>query len=144
MVRRLRTRLAAPSGGEGGFGCAFCGAHLCIAEDIVSDNFRGRHGKAFLVSRCENTYYGHQEEKQLMTGLHRVRDVFCSNCDQYVGWGYDFAVDEREMYKMQRFVLERQLIRVITHGQLRGALGYSIPDGSITFALPVARSYTLE
>ncbi|KAG5498850.1 hypothetical protein JKF63_03139 [Porcisia hertigi] len=140
MVKRLRTRLSAPAGGKGGFGCAFCGAHFCVAEDVVSDNFRGRHGKALLVSRCENSYFGHQEEKQLMTGLHRVRDVFCSNCDKYVGWGYDFAVDEREMYKMQRFVIEHQLIRGLNHGQLRGALGYRIPEAQITSSLSVARS----
>ncbi|KPA83494.1 putative Zinc-binding protein (Yippee) [Leptomonas pyrrhocoris] len=137
MVKRVRTRLAAAEGDEGSFGCGFCGAHLCVADDVVSDNFRGRHGKAFLVSRCENSYYGHQEEKQLMTGLHRVRDVFCSNCDQYVGWGYDFAVDEREMYKMQRFVLERQLIRVITHDPLCGGLGRKIPETAVTNSVPI-------
>ncbi|KPI84795.1 putative Zinc-binding protein (Yippee) [Leptomonas seymouri] len=140
MVKRVRTRLAATEGDEAGFGCGFCGAHLCAADDVVSDNFRGRHGKAFLVSRCENSYYGHQEEKQLMTGLHRVRDVFCSNCDQYVGWGYDFAVDEREMYKMQRFVLERQLIRIITHAPLCGGLGRKIPETSVITSVPIGRS----
>lgn len=139
MVKRVRARLAAAESGEGGFGCGFCGAHLCVADDVVSDNFRGRHGKAFLVSRCENSYYGHQEEKQLMTGLHRVRDVFCANCDQYVGWGYDFAVDEREMYKMQRFVLERQLIRVVTRNPLSGGLGRKIPESAVVNAVPIGR-----
>lgn len=139
MVKRVRTRLSAPDGDEGGFGCGFCGAHLCINDDVVSDNFRGRHGKAFLVSRCENSYYGRQEEKQLMTGLHRVRDVFCANCDQYIGWGYDFAVDEREMYKMQRFVLERLLIRVIHRDPLCGGLGRRIPDSSVANSVPIGR-----
>jgi hypothetical protein len=141
MVKRVRTRLAVPddSEDESGFGCGFCGAHLCVAEDVVSDNFRGRHGEALLVSRCDNSYYGHQEEKQLMTGLHRVRDVFCANCDQYIGWGYDFAVEAREAYKMQRFVLERALIRVISRDPLCGGLGHQLPKKNVINSVPLGR-----
>ena len=139
MVKRVRMRLAAPMSDKGGYGCGFCGAHLCTGDDIVSENFRGRHGKAFLVSRCENSYYGHQEEKRLMTGLHRVRDVFCANCDQYVGWGYDFAVDEREMYKMQRFVLVQKLIRVVTQDPLSGVFGRKIPQTAVVNSVPIGR-----
>lgn len=59
----------------------------------------------------------------MLTGMNWVRDIFCGVCDKHLGWAYDFTADEREMYKVQRFVLERKLIRVIMHGAFCGALG---------------------
>ncbi|EPY29564.1 zinc-binding protein (Yippee) [Strigomonas culicis] len=121
MVKRLRKRLAAPEGAHG-YGCALCGAHLCLSQDIISRHFHGKHGRAILVDRCANYYYGPQEQKELMTGTHIVRDVFCNCCDKNVGWCYDFAHSEKERYKVQRFVLEHALIRPVSTDQEGGPL----------------------
>lgn len=123
MVRRHRTQLVASESGPVGFGCAFCSTHLCLESDVISKHFHGKHGSAFLVNRCENCYFGPQEQKELMTGTHIVRDVFCSFCDRNIGWCYDFAHDEKERYKVHRFVLERVLIRLIRPGGAHGYLG---------------------
>ncbi|ESL08768.1 zinc-binding protein (Yippee) [Trypanosoma rangeli SC58] len=109
MARRLRLRFTA----KDGYGCGRCSAYLCDNSDVISRAFHGKHGKAYLVSRCFNYYFGPQEEKELITGSHIVRDVFCSCCDRYIGWTYDFAYVEKERYKVNRFVLERQLLRAI-------------------------------
>lgn len=123
MVKRLRTQLVASSSSPSGYGCAFCSSHLSLDADIISRHFQGKHGRAFLVNRCENCYFGPQEQKELMTGTHIVRDVFCSFCDKYVGWAYDFAHVDRERYKVHRFVLERKLVRAIHPGPNNGYLG---------------------
>ncbi len=35
-----------------------------------------------------NTCLGPVEEKMLMTGLHKVCDLFCVNCNTLLGWKY--------------------------------------------------------
>lgn len=94
------------------FTCAKCGAHFCSANDVVSKNFQGKNGKAFLVARCDNVALGAQENKVLMTGLHIVRDAICVGCNTVVGWSYDYAHDEKERYKTLKFVIERIMFDV--------------------------------
>jgi hypothetical protein len=88
------------------FTCRQCGAPLCDSGDVVSKGFHGKTGQAYLVSRCLNSYFGPQEQKQLMTGVHIVRDVYCRLCHALLGWTYDYAVEERERYKTCKYVLE--------------------------------------
>ncbi|KAG8341462.1 putative Yippee zinc binding DNA binding Mis18 centromere assembly [Trypanosoma vivax] len=123
MVQRLRVQLL----GEEGFGCGRCGAYLCNTNDVMSRHFHGKHGKAYLVSRCFNYYFGPPEEKELMTGTHIVRDVFCSTCDRYFGWTYDFAHQEKERYKVSRFVMERKLLTTISKQPQRQTVAADSP-----------------
>ncbi|CCW68191.1 unnamed protein product [Phytomonas sp. Hart1] len=122
MVRRYRSRILGEAN-DTGYGCAFCSTHLCLDSDVLSRHFHGKHGKAYLVDRCENYYAGPPEQKELITGTHIVRDVFCTFCDKNIGWSYDFAHDEKERYKVHRFVLEYKLIRAVTSSPLYGYLG---------------------
>lgn len=39
----------------------------------------------------------------LMTGLHTVCDVFCTRCDNPVGWTYLQAFEESQKYKEGKF-----------------------------------------
>lgn len=39
-----------------------------------------------------------------------VRDVMCKNCDQKLGWIYEFANEENQRYKEGRVILERALV----------------------------------
>ena len=71
----------------------------------MSRQFHGRHGRAFLVSSCANSYFAPADQKLLMTGLHVVRDVFCVRCGHILGWTYDHAHDEGERYKVGKYVL---------------------------------------
>ncbi|CCD13641.1 hypothetical protein, unlikely [Trypanosoma congolense IL3000] len=110
MVQRFRVLM----GGSEGYSCRRCGAHLCDVGDVISREFRGKHGKAYLVNRCFNFYFGPPEEKELRTGKHIVRDTFCSNCDAYFGWTYDFAYEDKQRYKISRFVMERKLLQLVS------------------------------
>lgn len=46
----------------------------------------------------------------MLTGRHWVRDVRCKNCNEKLGWMYEFAVEERERYKESHVILEKALI----------------------------------
>jgi hypothetical protein len=54
---------------------------------------------------------GKAEERALITGLHLVADLFCNKCDSYVGWKYIDAYEEKEKYKVGKFILERAKIK---------------------------------
>ncbi|KAL8128876.1 hypothetical protein V2J09_018031 [Rumex salicifolius] len=43
-----------------------------------------------------------------MSGLHIVRDIYCSSCQQILGWRYDKAYEISEKYKEGLYILERE------------------------------------
>lgn len=47
-------------------------------------------------------------EREMSTGVHVVRDVFCEQCDEKVGWRYDRTADLDQQYKEGKFILEVQ------------------------------------
>ena len=46
----------------------------------------------------------------MLTGRHFVRDVFCIKCSAKLGWMYEYAMEEAQMYKEGNVILERALI----------------------------------
>lgn len=50
------------------------------------------------------------QERQMLTGKHMVRDVFCKNCSKKLGWMYEFASDKTQIYKEGKVILEKALI----------------------------------
>ncbi|ESR52491.1 hypothetical protein CICLE_v10022980mg [Citrus x clementina] len=69
-----------------------------------------RNGRAFLFSHAMNIVVGPKEDRQLMTGLHTVADVFCSDCRVVLGWKYERAYEETQKYKEGKFILEKSKI----------------------------------
>ncbi|XP_031283431.1 protein yippee-like 5 [Pistacia vera] len=63
-------------------------------------------GRAFLFSHAINIVEGLKENRHLITGLHTVADVFCSDCGETLGWKYERAYDESQKYKEGKVVLE--------------------------------------
>ncbi|TGZ84351.1 yippee-like protein [Ascodesmis nigricans] len=92
------------------YGCKECKTHLSVHEDIVSRNFRGQHGKAYLFERVVNINEDEPVERHMTTGHHIVRDIRCRNCDQIVGWKYDKATEQSQQYKEKKFILEVELL----------------------------------
>lgn len=52
-------------------------------------------------------------ERTMTTGIHIVRDIECSNCQQVVGWKYDKAYEPHEKYKEGKFILELELLVIV-------------------------------
>ncbi|KAF5618158.1 peptidylprolyl isomerase [Fusarium sp. NRRL 25303] len=95
------------------YGCKTCKAHLANHEDIISRNFRGQHGKAYLFHNVVNIETGPPNERNMTTGRHVVRDITCRQCKETVGWKYDKAYESSEKYKEGKFILEAELLCVI-------------------------------
>lgn len=97
---------------NGGFvyGCKNCKAHLGNHDDIISRNFRGQHGKAYLFNTVVNITTEEANERNMTTGRHIVRDIKCRGCQATVGWKYDKAFETSEKYKENKFILEAELI----------------------------------
>jgi hypothetical protein len=92
------------------YGCKGCKAHLANHEDIISRNFRGQHGKAYLFNTVVNVETGEPSERNMTTGRHIVRDIQCRQCKETVGWKYDKAYESSEKYKEGKFILEHELL----------------------------------
>jgi len=96
------------------YGCKNCKAHLANHEDIISRNFRGQHGKAYLFNNVVNYIAGEASERTMTTGKHIVRDISCRQCKETVGWKYDKAYEASEKYKEGKFILEAELLCNVT------------------------------
>ncbi|OAA55007.1 yippee zinc-binding protein [Niveomyces insectorum RCEF 264] len=96
------------------FGCKTCKAHLANNEDIISRNFRGQHGKAFLFNSVVNIDAGAAAERSMTTGRHVVRDICCRGCGGTVGWKYDKAYEATEKYKEGKYILEAELLCLVS------------------------------
>ncbi|GAQ39121.1 putative Yippee zinc-binding protein Moh1 [Aspergillus tubingensis] len=75
------------------FGCKQCKTHLADYDDIISRNFRGQHGKAYLFGNVVNITSSEAVERSMTTGRHIVRDIHCRQCKETVGWKYDKAYE---------------------------------------------------
>ncbi|KAI1282486.1 yippee [Xylaria sp. FL0933] len=96
------------------YGCKNCKAHLANHEDIISRNFRGQHGKAYLFNTVVNIEAGEPIERSMTTGRHIVRDITCRQCKETVGWKYDKAFENNEKYKEGKFILEFELLCLVS------------------------------
>ncbi|KAJ5236310.1 Alcohol dehydrogenase superfamily zinc-type [Penicillium chrysogenum] len=96
------------------FGCKGCKTHLADFNEIMSRNFRGQHGKAYLFNKVVNVTQGEAVERNMTTGRHIVRDIACRQCKETVGWKYDKAYESSEKYKEGKFILEEELFCVVS------------------------------
>ncbi|TNV85428.1 hypothetical protein FGO68_gene5631 [Halteria grandinella] len=98
--------------------CKCCGTHLTTYKEIVSKTFHGKTGEAYLFDKVYNVGTGISEDKQLSTGLHRVRDIYCKVCVTVVGWTYDIAFVPSEKYKEGKAVIELFYIKKVKFSEL--------------------------
>ena len=89
------------------YSCTVCLTHVATHDQLVSKSFQGRHGRAFLFGAAANVMLGPTEERELMTGLHSVADIFCSHCNSRLGWKYLEAFEHSQKYKEGKFIVEK-------------------------------------
>ncbi|KAI9481044.1 MAG: Yippee/Mis18 [Benjaminiella poitrasii] len=99
-------------GKAGVYGCSKCGTHLATTESILSTQFQGQHGQAFLFETVVNISLGKAEDREMTTGLHRVRDISCIHCSRMLGWTYVKAYNSDNKYKEGKFILEKKLLKL--------------------------------
>ncbi|KAI8050295.1 Yippee/Mis18 [Syncephalis plumigaleata] len=96
------------------YGCNKCSTHLAPKDGIMSTAFRGQNGNAYLFRAVVNVIEGPAQERQMTTGQHVVCDIECIECHRVVGWRYIKAYDESQRYKEGRFILEKELLILLS------------------------------
>jgi len=97
-------------GGGTIYRCSGCRSHLALHDELVSKQFQGRHGRAFLFGNVINVTMGPKENRPLTTGMHTVCDIYCIQCDDNIGWFYEEAFEEAQKYKEGKFIIEKEKI----------------------------------
>ncbi|PSS11932.1 Protein yippee-like [Actinidia chinensis var. chinensis] len=92
------------------YSCYRCRNHVSLHDDIISKDFQGRNGRAFLFTHAMNVVAGPKEDRQLTTGLHTVADIYCGDCREVLGWKYERAYVATQKYKEGKFILEKSKI----------------------------------
>ncbi|KAK6932840.1 Yippee/Mis18/Cereblon, partial [Dillenia turbinata] len=90
------------------FKCKCCKVDSASHDDIISKDFQGRFGRAYLFKNVVNISLGRSEERELLSGWHTVNDIYCSSCQQILGWRYEKAYEETEKYKEGLYILEKE------------------------------------
>ncbi|KAM7279546.1 hypothetical protein ACFE04_006680 [Oxalis oulophora] len=89
------------------FVCRNCRNPLALRKDLISKNFYAKSGQAYLFSHVTNIRIGEKEDRQLITGLFSVGDIFCRNCGQALGWKYFHAYDALQKFKEGKLIVEK-------------------------------------
>ncbi|KAK2652797.1 hypothetical protein Ddye_012653 [Dipteronia dyeriana] len=96
------------------FKCKCCKVDSASHDHIVSKEFQGRYGRAYLFRSVVNVCLGPTEERLLTSGLHTVNDIYCSSCQQILGWRYEKAYEESQKYKEGMYILEKErMLKVV-------------------------------
>lgn len=91
--------------------CSKCDTPLTNKDNLESGNYQGSTGKAYLFTKAVNLRHSEVQERQMMTGKHYVRDVFCKGCGEKLGWMYEFACIESQRHKEGKVILEKAFIK---------------------------------
>ncbi|EDV27418.1 expressed hypothetical protein [Trichoplax adhaerens] len=105
-----RTFLEHP-GGTRLYSCGTCDTILTNKAELMSTRFTGATGRAYLFNKVVNLNFSEVQDREMLTGRHKVRDVLCKNCNTKLGWIYEFANDENQRYKEGKVILERALVQ---------------------------------
>ncbi|KAF1759454.1 hypothetical protein GCK72_015921 [Caenorhabditis remanei] len=92
------------------YGCRSCLTYITSAEELTSSAFTGSTGPAILFKRAWNVTHGDLKERGMTTGMHIVRDVHCSSCKMKLGWMYEMALVNSQIYKEGQVILENALV----------------------------------
>ncbi|OBA22571.1 yippee-domain-containing protein, partial [Metschnikowia bicuspidata var. bicuspidata NRRL YB-4993] len=94
--------------------CDGCLAHLCLSSLVLSDQFWGLSGDAFLVDRLINILCEKQDlETSMRTGVYIINKIRCLQCSTKLGWHYKKSFKYSEYYKEGKYVIEKKYIRQI-------------------------------
>ncbi|KAF7830748.1 protein yippee-like [Senna tora] len=96
--------------GSPSYRCKNCQNPIAYRTDLLSKKFLAKSGEAYMFSYARNIIAGQKRDKQLMTGLYTIADIYCSNCGEELGWKYLHAYDLKQKFKEGRFIIEKSKI----------------------------------
>lgn len=92
------------------YGCRRCRTHLSSSTQIMSKDYRGKTGDAYLMGKVVNVIEGDVETRPMMTGDYVVCDILCHWCKSLLGWKYLESERKDQRYKEGKYILELQTI----------------------------------
>lgn len=92
------------------YGCRRCRTHLSSSTQIMSKDYRGKTGDAFLMTRVVNVIEGSVETRPMITGDYLVCDILCHWCKSLLGWKYLESERKDQRYKEGKYILEVKTI----------------------------------
>lgn len=100
-----------PEGDAVVYHCCRCRCPTLRCRDIVSTNYHGAWGPAFLVDRLYNAAVERASyAAAFVTGSYIVRDVVCSCCRLMLGKKYVEARDPANRFKVGKILLEQTMV----------------------------------
>lgn len=96
------------------YACKYCKTHLATNKSIISKDYRGRTGRAFLVRNLININKGKLQEQEMTTGRYIIQYVSCHQCNRNIGWKYLKADAHSQLYKQGKYIMElKQVCKAI-------------------------------
>lgn len=92
------------------YGCRYCRNHLSSSLHIISKDYRGKTGDAYLISSVCNVLEDKVETRSMLTGEYLVCDIVCSLCKRVLGWKYLKSQRKEQRYKEGKYILEVETI----------------------------------
>lgn len=90
--------------------CPDCQTDICHSSSVISTDFWGSHGKAYLVSSVLNVHLDSMDTRQMRTGNYGVKTIHCIQCNRNLGWKYCVSESSREHYKIGKYVIEKNIM----------------------------------
>lgn len=92
------------------YGCRHCRNHLSSSLQIISKDYRGKTGDAYLISSVCNVLEDKVETRSMLTGEYLVCDIVCNLCKRVLGWKYLKSERKEQRYKEGKYILEVKTI----------------------------------
>lgn len=92
------------------YGCRRCRTHLSSSTQVMSKDYRGKTGDAYLMTKVVNVIEGSIETRPMITGDYVVCDILCHWCKSLLGWKYLESERKDQRYKEGKYILELQTI----------------------------------
>ena len=92
------------------YGCRHCRNHLSSSLQIISKDYRGKTGDAYLISSVCNVLEDKVETRSMLTGEYLVCDIVCNLCKRVLGWKYLKSERKEQRYKEGKYILELKTI----------------------------------
>ncbi|KAI0341325.1 yippee-domain-containing protein [Trametopsis cervina] len=110
-VRRSMPDLRSPVEGKVVYRCKGCNARITTKTSVVSWEFRGASGKAALAKEAENVSLADPTVLLMNSGVYRVQNSTCAECETPIGWKFVKATEKGEKWKEGHFCLELAHLR---------------------------------
>lgn len=91
---------------EHGYRCRGCNTCIFHGSDILSSNYQAMTGPGYLIDTTQNTVAATETQSvAYSTGCYLIREVSCEFCENKLGVTYVVAPDEKQEYKVGKFLL---------------------------------------